>query len=69
MIYIMNQGHPAPPSVGYLDTIERGYRAVGFHVRDLAEAVRRTMRRKKTGIKVKPNGTTMARKYLWHIMQ
>ena len=47
MIYIMNQGHPAPPSVGYLDTIERGYRAVGFHVRYLAEAVRRTHRLKE----------------------
>ena len=37
MIYIMNQDHPSPPSIGYLDTIERGYRAVGFHVRYLAE--------------------------------
>lgn len=46
MIYIMNQGYPAPPNVGYLDTIERGYRAVGFHVRYLAEGVRRTKRRK-----------------------
>ena len=46
MIYIMNKGHPAPPSVGYLDTIERGYRAVGFHMRYLAERVRRIQRRK-----------------------
>ena len=46
MIYIMNQGTPAQPSVGYLDTIERGYRAVGFHVRYLAEGVRRTIRLK-----------------------
>ena len=47
MIYIMNQGHSAPPSMGYLDTIERGYRAVGFHVRYLAEGVRRTHRLKE----------------------
>jgi hypothetical protein len=46
MIYIMNAGHPAPPSVGYLDTIERGYLTVGFHLRYLAEGVRRTQRRK-----------------------
>lgn len=46
MIYIMNQGHPAPPNVGYLDTIERGYRAVGLHLRYLAEGFRRTQRRK-----------------------
>ena len=44
MIYIMNQGHLALPNVGYLDTIERGYRAVGFHIRYLAEGVRRTER-------------------------
>jgi hypothetical protein len=47
MIYIMNQGHPAPPSVGYQDTIERDYRAVGFHLRYLAEGVRRTKRRRQ----------------------
>jgi hypothetical protein len=57
MIYIMNQGHPAPPRVGYLDTIERGYRAVGFHLRYLAEGNRRTQRRKekrgaKCGVKI-----------------
>jgi hypothetical protein len=46
MIYIMNQGHPAPPNISYLDTIERGYRAVRFHVRYLSEGVRRTLRRK-----------------------
>jgi hypothetical protein len=47
IIYIMNQGHPAPPSVSYLDTIERGYLAVGFHVRYLAEGIRRTHRLKE----------------------
>lgn len=47
MIYIMNQGHPSPPNITYLDTIERGYQAVGFHMRYLAEGVRRTLRRKK----------------------
>jgi hypothetical protein len=46
MIYIMNQGHPAPPSVGYLDTIDRGYQVMGFHLRYLAEGVRRTLRLK-----------------------
>ena len=51
MIYIMNQGHPAPPNIGYLDTIERGYRAVGFHLRYLAEGIRRTRR-----IKLKHSG-------------
>ena len=46
MIYIMNQGHLAPPNASYLDTIERGYRAVGFHVRYLSEGIRHTQRRK-----------------------
>lgn len=46
MIYIMNQGSPAQPSLTYVDTIERGFRAVGFHVRYLAEGIRRTQRRK-----------------------
>ncbi len=44
MIYIMNMGEAAPPSDYYLDTIVQGYRAVGFHVRYLAEGVRRTQR-------------------------
>ncbi len=47
MIYIMNQGHPALPSISYLDTIERGYKAVNFHVRYLAEGIRRTQRQKE----------------------
>jgi len=47
MIYIMNVGEPAVPSDYYLDTIVQGYRSVGFHVRYLAEAVRRLQRRKK----------------------
>jgi hypothetical protein len=46
MTCIINQGHPATPSVNYLDTIERGYRAVGFHLRYLAEGIRRIQRRK-----------------------
>lgn len=48
MIYIMNMGEAAPPSGYYLDTIVQGYRSVGFHVRYLAEGVRRTQRRKAT---------------------
>lgn len=44
MIYIMNMGEGAAPSDYYLDTIMQGYRSVGFHVRYLAEAVRRTKR-------------------------
>ena len=46
MIYIINTGEMALPSDYYLNTIARGYRAVGFHVRYLAEGVRRTQRRK-----------------------
>ena len=45
MIYIMNARYPAPPSATYLETITEGYRAVGFHLRYLAEGVRRTQRR------------------------
>jgi hypothetical protein len=48
MIYIMNQGHLAPPNTSYLDTIVEGYQTVGFHTRYLSEAVRRTQRMKKT---------------------
>ena len=46
MIYIMNQGNPAQPSDYYLDTIVQGYRSVGFHVRYLAECIRRLQKRK-----------------------
>jgi hypothetical protein len=46
MIYIMNIGEAASPSDYYLDTIVQGYRSEGFNVRYLAEAVRRTERRK-----------------------
>jgi len=46
MIYIINIGDPAAPSDYYLDTIVQGYRSVGFHVRYLAEGVRRTQRSK-----------------------
>ncbi len=48
MIYVMNTGHPALPSDHYyMDTIVQGYRAVGFHVRYLAEGIRRTQRQKE----------------------
>ena len=46
MFYVMNRGEPAAPSSYYLETISNGYRAVGFHLRYLAEAVRRVQRRK-----------------------
>ena len=46
MICIMSRGHPAPPSVGYMEIIERGYWAMGSHLRYMAEGVRRTAKRK-----------------------
>jgi len=46
MIYIMNMGEPAALSDYYLDTIVQGYRSVGFHVRYLAEGVRRLRKQK-----------------------
>jgi len=49
MIYIMNMGEAAQPSDYYLDTIVQGYRSVGFHVRYLAEGIRRVQRLKKPG--------------------
>ncbi len=44
MIYIMNYGSIVPPGQNYLDCIMDGYRAFGFHLRYLSEAVRRTER-------------------------
>lgn len=46
MIYIMNMGELSQPNSAYLNTIERGYLAVGFHFRYIAEGVRRTQRLK-----------------------
>ena len=46
MFYIMNMGEAAQPSDHYQDTIVQGYRSVGFHVRYLAEAIRRIHRQK-----------------------
>jgi hypothetical protein len=44
MIYIVNHGQLTPPSQPYLDCIVDGYRAFGFHIRYLSEAVRRAER-------------------------
>jgi hypothetical protein len=44
MIYIMNHGQLTTPSQTYLDCIADGYRAFGFHIRYLSEAVRRAER-------------------------
>lgn len=40
MAYIMNDGHPtAPPTVGYMDCIRRGYACFGLDARTLREAL------------------------------